>query len=295
MQEPDEEQVVVLLKGITIPPQPKIVLDLMDLFKRADPDSEKIVRLVSSDVALSAKMLKLVNSPLFRTSSAQVASVQMALMRVGFKNFYNLVLVSSLQGTFATKKEDQEMIDALWDHSLKIAKICELITTRNPGLKGTVSPDLAYMTGLFHDCSLPLMLGKFNQYRDVFYSVLDNTFSTEDEDDQFATSHALASYLMAKTWSLPKAVYQAILNHHATTYREDADSESAEIKLWAILAFAESLAPRTECKGFHRRDLINDEWTAACGTIIDELYLSEGRIERIVEGVDELLGVIISI
>ena len=288
MQELDEKQIEVLLKGISIPTQPKIVLDLMDLFKLPDPDSGKIVKLISADVALSAKMLKLANSPLFRAST-KVDSINHALMRLGSKNFYNLVLVSSLQSTFKTRKEDQVLIDALWDHSLKIAKVCELIANESHELKGLAPPDLAYMTGLFHDCSIPLMLGKFDDYRDVFFLVLNNAMSIEMEDKQFSTNHALASYLMAKTWYLPVPVCRAILSHHDSVY-EQKNGEVADKKLWAILGFAESLTPMKEEECFHRQEIIDDEWIFRHGTIIDELYLSEERMERLTAAIDRLVA-----
>ncbi len=96
MQEPDVKQVEALLIGIAIPPQPKIVLDLMDIFKRPDPEFGKTIKLVSSEVALSVKMIKLVNPPLFITNS-KVDSINQPLMKLGFKNFCNLDLVSSRQ------------------------------------------------------------------------------------------------------------------------------------------------------------------------------------------------------
>jgi HD-like signal output (HDOD) protein len=278
MQEPDLKQVEALLKGITIPPQPKIVLDLMNLFKGQDPDFGKIIGLASSDVALSAKMLKLVNSPLFG-ASAMVESLDQALLRLGLDNFYNLVLVSSLQATFKTRKEDQALIDALWAHSLKIARACELIAAETPELQGMVTPHLAYMTGLFHDCSMPLMLGKFGDYREAFYTVLDNALSIEMENRQFSTNHALASYLMAKTWRLSMSVCQAIMNHHNAEYGKDGVDEAASKKLWAILILAEWLAPmETEEDDFLRQDIVDDEWIAVYDAIYDELYLTEDRI-----------------
>ena len=81
--------------------------------------------------------------------------------------------------------------------------MCEFITTKCPGLQSVVPRDLAYMTGLFHDCPTPLMLGKFIDYKAAFYSVLNNALRMEMEDKQFSTTnHALASYLMAKTRSI---------------------------------------------------------------------------------------------
>lgn len=280
MREPDVKQVEALLKGIAIPPQPKIVLDLMDLFKRPDPDFGEIIALVSSDVALSAKMLKLVNSPIFG-ASMKVDSIDQALLRLGLDNFNNLVLVSSLQSIFKTRRENQGLINALWNHSLKIARVCEMIVIQSPELEGIVPSHLAYMTGLFHDCSIPLMLEKFDGYRAVSYSVLNNALSIELEDKQFLTDHAIGSYLMAKTWYLPMPVCQAILNHHDSGYGNEPAAEATDKRLWAILVFAEYLAPvEMEEDNLDRQDAIDSKWIVVCGTITDELYLNEDRIER---------------
>ena len=96
MQEPDVKQVEALLIGMAIPPQQKIVLDLTDILKRPDLEFGETIKLVSSEVALSAKMIKWVNPPLFITNS-KVDFMNQPLMKLGFKNFYNLVLVSFMQ------------------------------------------------------------------------------------------------------------------------------------------------------------------------------------------------------
>jgi HD-like signal output (HDOD) protein len=69
MQKPDVKQVEALLSGIAIPPQPKIVLDLTDICKRTDPEFGETIKLVNSEVAGSAKMIKWINAPLFITNS----------------------------------------------------------------------------------------------------------------------------------------------------------------------------------------------------------------------------------
>jgi len=59
-------------------------------------------------------------------------------------------------------------------------------------------------------------------------------------------------------------------------------------KLWAILVLAERLAPMEEDADFREPAIIDDEWIAEHGTIIDELFKDEAGIARLIDGVDEL-------
>ena len=56
---------------------------------------------------------------------------------------------------------------------------------------------------------------------------------------------------------------------------------------WAILVLAECLAPKEEDADFRGQAAMNDEWIDVRGTIIDELFLDEDEMARLIDGVDE--------
>ncbi|MEE4243763.1 MAG: HDOD domain-containing protein, partial [Kangiellaceae bacterium] len=75
-----------ILKGVYIPPQPKLV----DELTMAGTDLDEIARLISSDPGVSAAVLKTVNSPYFGLKS-RIASINQAVVLLGIDRVINLV------------------------------------------------------------------------------------------------------------------------------------------------------------------------------------------------------------
>ena len=68
-QELSPEQIQQVLQGISIAPQPQIMVDLQFEQYMPDPDLETIAKLISQDPGLSGALLKLGNSPHFGLSN----------------------------------------------------------------------------------------------------------------------------------------------------------------------------------------------------------------------------------
>ena len=60
-----QEQIINVLQGIKIPPQPQILVDLQIEQIMPDPDLNSIANLISRDVGLTGTILKVVNSPFY--------------------------------------------------------------------------------------------------------------------------------------------------------------------------------------------------------------------------------------
>lgn len=199
---------VGLVERVKLPPQPKVLLAINDEMKKEHPGFERIAGLVEQDPALAAKVLKLVNSPFYRTSDNEMHSMVQALSILGLRNFYCVVLASSLKDIVGIT----EATIKLWNHTLVVAKTCEMIarTTR------VVAPELAYMAGLFHDSSIPMLLDKEPRFKESMQMVIALGGDIERfEQDNFNTSHAVVSYLLARSWQLPEVVCDAIQQHHS--------------------------------------------------------------------------------
>ena len=61
----DEQQIAALLKGVDIPPRPAILVELEKELRKDSPSTNELVRLITSDVALSGHIMQVANSPAF--------------------------------------------------------------------------------------------------------------------------------------------------------------------------------------------------------------------------------------
>lgn len=228
-----------ILKTITIPPCPAVVMTLLAESRRPEVDFHKIIRLISGDLGLAASMMKTANSPLFALRN-KVQTVQQATAVLGLKNVVNIVNGLALQRSLSTKGVSMERF---WDRSNYHAKISARLARRVPGL----DREDAYMFGLFHDCGIPILMQRFADYKDTL--MLANRSSRpvwELETERHGTDHVAVGTMLARNWQLPPAIVQAIRQHHHFEILDDAAADVAdEVRaLTAISLLADHLIAR---------------------------------------------------
>lgn len=240
MEEDLAQKTEELLKSIGIPSQPRVLSDINRELDKEDPDFRAITGIISRDVAMSAKLLKVCNSPYFGLRQ-KADNIGAALNVLGLRNFKNVVFASALRDTMNNKNIRKEDFEAFSDHSLFVAKVAQNIVLRlSREIKSKIDGNHAYMCGLFHDCAIPLLTNKFKDYFQQMIEGMKTHDSVIDlEENLFHSNHCLAGYFVAKSWQLPMALCIAIQNHHAQDISavEDLDAR----RLLSVLMLAESI------------------------------------------------------
>lgn len=208
LKEIDPAHADALLKSIVIPPRPVVLLRVEQEQMEEEPDFDCIVRLISSDLTLSAAVLKTVNSPFFSLSN-RVSSVHQALHLLGLRNLGNIVRGVLLRHVLSP--EGEEKMERFWVNSLRVA----LVSSRLAEHVNGIVVDEAYTYGLFQDCGMALMQARFPNYRATLDKCegLPLSKALEIEDQRHKTNHAVVGCLLGRTWFLPPHLSLAILNH----------------------------------------------------------------------------------
>ena len=225
-----------LLKGVTIPPRPAVLMDINAEIKKPSPDLRKISSLITSDVGLFSSMLKAVNSPFFGLR-AKIGSANQAVQVLGLKNVSNiitgLVLRSAIPG-------ERLSLERFWDSSEKVAGISAFL--------GTVIPkaprEEAYTFGLFRDCGIPLLMQRFSANYKETLKLCEGQDKpmVQVEDERHGTSHVVVGHMVAKIWGLPEGIPEAILRHHDPSVFDPDDSISSTARTLVAMNFlAENL------------------------------------------------------
>jgi HD-like signal output (HDOD) protein len=200
-----------VLQGISVPPQPQIMVDLQMEQVMPNPDLRAIAKLISQDPGLSGALLKLVNSPFFGLTN-RIASIQQAVNLLGCNTVINLINAQSIRGELTD--EVIVNLNRFWDTAQDVAMTCLTLAKRI----GYRSPDEAYTLGLFHNCGIPLMLKRFPNYMDVLEQAYGNANEqhrvVDTENDLLNTNHAVVGYYTAKSWNLPLHLCEVIASHH---------------------------------------------------------------------------------
>lgn len=283
-QELSAEQIQQALQGITVPPQPQIMVDLQMEQYMPDPDLEVIARLISQDPGLSGALLKIVNSSYYGLSN-KIASIQRAVNLLGSRSIINLINALSIRGEMSD--DTIVTLNRFWDTAQDVAMTCLTLAKRT----GSQAVDEAYALGLFHDCGVPLMLKRFPNYMAVLEEAYANAGPdcrvVDTENNAFNTNHAVVGYYTAKSWRLPEHVTDAIANHHnALAIFGDESTRNPQLKnLLAILKMAEHICSSYRVLG---NQTVDHEWETVGPLVLDYVGLSDYDFESLKLSIREL-------
>ena len=230
------EEAEKALRGISIPPRPVILTQLVNEVRRDSPSLRTIAGLIAADVGLAAATLKTVNSPFFGLPK-KIGSMQQAVTLLGVRNITTLATGLLLRNAVGG---DKVSLERFWDSAEKVARIAAYIASTLP----RISRDDAYTFGLFHDCGMPVLMQKFPDYKETLRLANGNVNRpmTEVEDERHATNHATLGYLLSKAWYLPDAICEAIMRHHDTSIFTRGDHVSPAARtLIAVVLLAEQI------------------------------------------------------
>ncbi len=201
----------LLEKLSDIPTLPIVASKVNELINNPNSSSADIAGVLKKDQVLTAKVLKLINSPYYGIPS-EVTDVQRALAYLGFNTLAQLVLGLSVFSLFpAEQNEDFPLID-FWRHALATAVCSEVIAKKIKYAK----PEECFTCGLLHD------IGKVVMYQiakpmlvEVVREAKEKKCSfVEAESNLDVPGHTFLGEHIAAKWGLPQVIRSAIRYHH---------------------------------------------------------------------------------
>lgn len=279
-----DEQIRRVLQGISVPPQPQIMVDLQMEQVMPEPDLRNIARLISQDPGLSGALLKTVNSSFFGLAN-RIASIRQAVNLLGCNSVINLINAQSIKGELSD--DAIVTLNRFWDTAQDVAMASLTLAKRI----GYPAPDEAYTLGLFHNCGIPLMVKRFPGYMSVleeaYGSASAETRVTDIENRALNTNHAVVGYFTAKSWNLPLHLCEAIANHHnaLSLFSDDSGRDASLKTLLAILKMAEHICASHRVIGDQAED---HEWQAIAQLVLEYVGLSEYDFVSLKESILEM-------
>lgn len=276
---------------IKLPAQPGLVIEVNNELKQEQPDFQRIAQLVTQDASMSARVINVINSPFFGLRK-KVDSIIQALTLMGLENFKKVVLTACLQDSLGANTAEEKIF---WDHSLHTAVAAESLAKSLRGMLLTegITPDQAYMAGLFHDIAIPILLKKSKEYLPFTSYALSHKLDIIKEEDRIIGSdHCVVGGLLARSWSVPDPVCKAIIHHHSS--RPDQET-NAPGKLIALIQVADYIAylhgfSTGQVDGLIDGEWDIDDWAARHSHTLDALHLSREDIQDAKEDIFETLA-----
>lgn len=131
---------------LVLPTLPEVALQVREAAADEDIDVKKLSGVITNDAALSARIIKVANSPLLRGSQA-IEDLKMAVSRLGINYTANLATGLAMEQMFqATSDIIDEKMREVWTRSTEVAGISHVLARHYAKLQ----PDQATLAGLVH-------------------------------------------------------------------------------------------------------------------------------------------------
>ncbi len=137
-----------LISGnLSLPSLPHVAQRIQQAFAEDSVNAESICTIIQSDPAITAKLIMIANSALYR-GQAQIESLQQAVVRLGLETTRKQVMTYAVKELFQSKTSDMKLhMQKLWKHSQHVACMCRLLANHLSGF----DLEQAQLAGLIHD------------------------------------------------------------------------------------------------------------------------------------------------
>jgi HD-like signal output (HDOD) protein/CheY-like chemotaxis protein len=197
-----------------MPSMPEIYLELVEELKEESPSLPLISRLISQDVAMTAKILQLVNSAFFGIRR-RITTVDMAVNYLGLENVSSLVLAANVFSQFQSKGAIKGFsMESLWSHSGLVGRNAQTIVKQEDRTKEEI--DDAMTAGLLHDCGKLIFASNMPEEYARVMALRDSEQMSlcAAEEQVLGTNHSVIGAYLLGVWGLPDAIVEAVAFHH---------------------------------------------------------------------------------
>jgi putative nucleotidyltransferase with HDIG domain len=197
----------------SLPSLPSLYMQLTEELREREVSSARIGRIISKDLAMTSKILQIVNSAYFGLSR-QISSVDRAILLMGLEMIRTFVLSVEVFSMFEPKKMTGLTVAGLWRHSMSCAAMARRIAA-SEGYSRAMADHVA-TAAFLHDIGKLLMANERpEKYRDVGGVVLEEGVPVfEAEKRVFGFDHAEAGGVLLERWKLPESIVEAVFRHH---------------------------------------------------------------------------------
>ena len=208
----DEKLKEIISSIESLPSLPEVYSRLQRALVRSDVSVADVAAIIEEDMAMSAKILQLVNSAFFGLFQ-RVESPARAVSLLGLETIKGIVLGMHV---FSEIKSASKLfsLNKLWSHSMAVGACAKKIALAETDNKVII--DNSFIAGILHDVGKLVFAAKMSEsYDQVVTLARQQEVSLYDAEKEIlhAGHDAVGAYLIG-LWGLPGPVVEAIGFHH---------------------------------------------------------------------------------
>ncbi len=203
---------------LVLPTLPEVALKVRDTLEDDAVSMNKVSEVISSDAALSARLIQVSNSPLLRAAQP-IDTLLGAISRMGFTMVKNLVTSMVMEQMFqATSDTTDSRLRATWEHSTQVAAISHALCAEMTKLPA----DQAMLAGLVHDIGVLPILSRAEDVPEIL----------EDEaklDSIIRKAHGTIGAAILKKWHFSEQLITVAAEHENLARDHDGPADYTDI------------------------------------------------------------------
>lgn len=194
---------------LTLPTIPDVALKIRRAINDDKANNSKIARVVQIDPSITARLIQISNSPLYR-GRRKIESCPEALTRLGLNVAREIITAFALKSVFNAKSAlIRKRMQELWTHSSYVAAISAVLAHKTPGF----DPDRAMLAGLVHDIGIVPILTLADKQPEI----LENPRDLKETVKQLRTDIGVQ---IIRHWDFPHDFEDVII--HAENWKRDS-------------------------------------------------------------------------
>jgi putative nucleotidyltransferase with HDIG domain len=220
----------IIMTASDLPTIPVVATKVLQMIEKETTSAEDLAKVVSSDPAVAARVLKISNSS-FYGCQRQIQTLSHAIMMLGYNTLRSVVIAAAVKQVYSPYGLTEKM---LWEHSFGAGLAARIIASSTR----LVNEEEAFLGGLFHDIGKIIM--NFMDHT-KFQAVMQKCYNEEvsfleSEQHFYSYTHAEVGGLVIKKWNFPEMLMKAILEHH--NYNFDEHENDYQIKLTCVVGLS---------------------------------------------------------
>ena len=188
----------------------------------------QISKIISADVTLSTRMLRVVNSPLYR-SRRQIEDIKGAITRLGNNNVRSVVTSLAMEQLYkhSVAKPIRKLLQHNWEHSVHVASLSFMIARDFTSIH-PIDPDEALLAGLIHDIGvLPIL-----EYVEMVPDLMINERALHKVIEVL---HTRVGKMVLTTWNFSEDMISVVSEHENLERDPGVDPDLTDIVIVANL------------------------------------------------------------
>jgi HD-like signal output (HDOD) protein len=214
---------------VDLPSFPEIAVRVRRVLSDPKSSVEQVVRVVGSEPALAARLLRIANSASLNRSGRAVTDLRTAINRIG----YNMVRSAAISFSMAQIRTSNKLaglehhLNDLWQRSTLVAAYSYVLAR----MCTKVNPDEAMLTGMMHGIGKLYVLTRAIDHPELFIS--DKTLN-----DIIAEWHATIGKSILENWDFSESMAQAVGDQADFSRADDGPPDLSDVIAVAILMAA---------------------------------------------------------